>query len=159
MNKHVGFRPYKPRTPGSTKAVVKELINQSGGIDAAALILDRSTTSVQAYSDHNAEQGISFDQVRRLTLSKNRPTAAAEDLALLAGGVFVPLGDPKECFHSLAAHSAREYGEFASVMLDALRDGKLCRLDRLKILPELDDLIRCLVHARAHLVNDSAGDS
>src|SRR5690606_24746917 len=137
MNKHTpAFKPYKTRPYNSSKAVVTELISQSGGREEAAEILERSVTQVASYTDPETKDQISYDQVRRLIRS-TKSTIPAEDLALLAGGIFVPMGAGTECFHALTARSAQEYGEFVSLVMQAISDGKLCKLDKQKIMREL----------------------
>lgn len=153
MNKHAKFQPYKPRPVGSTKAVITELVSQSGGREEAADILERSVTQVASYTDPETKDQISYDQVRRL-IRATKSTIPAEDLALLAGGIFLPMGSSDDCFHTLTAQSALDYGRLTSAILEASADGKITHPEMRTILPKLDDLIRCLVHARAKLVHD-----
>lgn len=153
MNKVARFQPYKARPYSSTKDVVTRLIDEAGGAKMAAHLLGCSPTQTVAYSDPATPEEMKLDQVRRL-VSASGATAPAEDLAFLAGGIFLPMGSSEDCFASLAAHSASEYGEFATLVMQAMADGKIGKLEKQDVLRELDDLIRCLVHARAKLVSE-----
>lgn len=148
------FRPYKPRDYASTKEVVTRALDQAGGIKKAAHLLGRSPTQTTAYSDPAAPDEISFDQMRRLVTATGAP-APAEDLAALAGGVFVPIAAGSESFEDLVARSSTEWGEFISLLMRARADDKLDHLGRRGILKELDSLIRSLVAARSQIITDS----
>ena len=81
-----------------------------------------------------------FDGDRR-RLSGRAATAAAEDLALLAGGKFVPGDGPSsEDVPTLAARSTKEFGEWIASVLAGCGPAEQCR--------ELDDLIRVLLAVR-----------
>ena len=148
------FRPYKPREYASTKEVITRALDQAGGIKRAAHLLGRSPTQTTAYSDPATPDEISFDQVRRLVSATGAP-GPAEDLAALAGGVFVPIAACTEFFEDLVARSSTEWGEFVSLLMKAHSTGKLDPLARRDILKELDGLIRSLVAARSQIITDS----
>lgn len=145
------FRPYKPRDYASTKEVITRALDQAGGIKRAAHLLGRSPTQTTAYSDPATPDEISFDQVRRLVSATGAP-GPAEDLAALAGGVFVPIAACTESFEDLVARSSTEWGKFISLLMRARTDDHFARRD---ILKELDGLIRSLVAARSQIITDS----
>jgi hypothetical protein len=146
----VTFAPTKPRDPGTTKAVVSTLVGEAGGMKRVAFLLGRHERTVHAYSDPDQDKAISFDCVRRLTLSTGA-CAAAEDLAALAGGVFVPCAKGRETFDALTARSARDWGQYIALVLSAHAKGTLAELEP-QIRKELDDVIRALACARAKLI-------
>ncbi len=152
----MSFKPYKPREYASTKDVVTRLIDQAGGIKRAAFVLERSPTQTLAYSDPATADQISFDQVRHLVAATDA-IAAAEDLAALAGGVFLPAPAPNESFDMLAAEGARDWGEFTAALLRARAEKRLHKasddpvLKGGDLLRRLDKLINALATARASL--------
>lgn len=146
------FRPYKARPYFSTKDVVTRLLDEAGGIKRAAHILDRSPTQTTAYSDPGTADEITYDMVRRLVDSTGA-TAAAEDLAALAGGIFVPISHESGALEDLVAHSSREWGEFVALIISAHCAGKLSKLKRAEVLRELDSLIRTLVSVRGRIIS------
>ena len=144
------FTPTKPREPGTTKAAVSALYDQAGGIPKVAFLIGRSESVAHSYSDPEESTEISFDFVRRITLATGA-TAAAEDLAALIGGVFLPCRGDGETFAVLAAKSAKEWGEFTAMLLTATASGTLAQCEP-TIRRELDDVIRVLACARAQLI-------
>ncbi len=147
------FKPYKHRDYASTKDVVTRLIDQAGGVKRAAHILDRSSTQTTAYSDPDNDDQITLDMVRRL-VETSGATAPAEDLAALAGGIFMSVHPEAGDCDTLLARSSKEWGDLCSLVLEAHAKGKTAKLERPDILKELDSLIRTLVSARTQINNE-----
>jgi hypothetical protein len=145
----VAFRPMKPRASGSTKDVVTRLVDESGGLKEAAFRLERGVSVVAAYTDPDHPQHINYDQVRRLTGPES--TAAAEDLASLAGGVFLPLVGVECTFQQAIAASAIEQGELVAAVIQAQQDGRICALDRSVVSKAIEQVMRELARAHATL--------
>lgn len=141
------FRPNKPRKPGTTKAVVSALFAEVGGTDAVGLIIGLSATRTRACADPAEPDELSFERVRRLTLASGAH-AAAQDLAALAGGVFVPGEAEAEAYELLLAKAEREHGQFVADVLA----GKAAK-DKAKQFADLRALITCLVAAAAKLAD------
>jgi hypothetical protein len=150
----MGFSPYKPREYGSTKDIVTRLVDQAGGIKAAAFILGKSATQAQAYTDPARPDDISFDDVRRLAAAI-RSEAVAEDAASLAGGEFIPGSVPKETFANLSASAAHDWGGFTASVIRAMADGRIDRLEKAETLRGLDTIIRAMVSARLALQSET----
>jgi len=149
----VSFRPVKPRAHGSTKATVAALYAQAGGAKRIADLIGRSATVTYSYTDPDEPAQIAFDLVRKI-VQFTGATAPAEDLAALAGGVFLPCSDADgQTFDALAAESARgDWGELTAALLQAHADGKLDKIEERDILRRLDKLIHALACARAQLI-------
>lgn len=146
------FRTIKPREPGSTKDVVSRLFDEAGGIKRVAFALGKGLSVTQAYADPQHRTEITFDQVRRLT--SDQAIAAAEDLAAIAGGVFVPGIVPADALPILGAKAAEEWGQYIAAMLVAYADGRLCDRDRPRVREELNEAIAALVAVRARLISE-----
>ena len=85
----MSFNPLKRRAYGTTKAVISALFKQAGGVPKVMDILGLSRTRTYALSDPNDKACISFERVEMIT-RRTGATAAAEHLAYLAGGVYLP---------------------------------------------------------------------
>lgn len=133
----------KRREPGTTKEVVFILIEQTGGLKCAAFVLDMGHSRVAEFGDPQADAQISYDRVRRLT--RAGATAAAEDLAALAGGVFLPMAPLPRCPRAAMARSATEYAELVGAVMTGAATA-----DQVK---ELDDVIRALAEMRVALTS------
>lgn len=141
------YRPVIPREVGSTKEVVERLYREASGTKQVSFKLGIGLSTAATYSDPGARQQISFDQVRRLT--GPGVTAAAEDLAAIAGGHFVPGGDPSEDgMHVLAGRCHREFSEWMAALLEGRSTPEQRR--------ELDEAIQALVAVRVKMNSEDA---
>lgn len=113
------FAPYKPRVRGTPKTAVADLYDQVGGVPAVMVRLGIGNSQAYAFTDPEAREEISFARVAALTAPD--ATAAAEFLAMLAGGLFVPL--PTGGAHTdLGLHTAKGAEDFGKVMGELVRD-------------------------------------
>jgi hypothetical protein len=117
----------KTRPPGSTSDVVKRSYDEMGGIKEVQHILKeflgapRSQSQLYTYMDPDDPDQISYDIMRRL-VKFTGSTAAAEDMAALAGGFFVPGTVDESCVHVLAAKSSKEFGEMMAAVFEMIGD-------------------------------------
>lgn len=154
------FRPYKPREYRSSKDVVTRLFDAvPGGLKRIALQLRRSPSQTQAYSDPACPDELTLDQARRLAdVAPGAAAVLADDLAGLAGGVFLPSVSPNGHFERLVARGAKEWGEFVSAVVEALADGRLTPAERGAVIRELDEVLQALAAARAELLHGAAAE-
>lgn len=146
------FRPTKPRAPGSLHDALSRAIDQVGGLETAADILDRNTDWLYSAADPNRERRkqarLSLEEAR--ALSRAGATALAEDLALLAGGAFVPgcaSADPVALQAAVGAYAA-ESGQVISEIIQRAADGVFDAVDAGVALREIDDAVRALMCVR-----------
>lgn len=134
------FRPNKRVPDGATKGVIVHLINQVGGVEQAAFICGLSGARIYQLQD---DGNMSLDDAARLSLAG--ASAAAEYLATLAGGQFIPVEPIDEPVEALVGRYARESGEVMQAACAILASGKsTCGL----LAKEIDDAIRLLIAAR-----------
>jgi len=145
------FQPVKPCDPELPKAAVRRLVDQNGGIKRVAVKLGLGPTQTYAVTDPTAPDELSFARVAALT--SNEAPAAAEYLALLAGGVFLPVGCVAAAdVRGLTAESAREHGEAIGALIAVLADGLISPSEARRALVEVDDSLRTLCGLRALLL-------
>ncbi|MDB5458129.1 MAG: hypothetical protein JWP92_3714 [Caulobacter sp.] len=148
-----GFRPTKPRPPGSLHEALSRAVDQLGGLKKAADIIDRGTDWLYSAADPDRERSkaasLSYAEIR--SLSRAGATALAEDLALLAGGVFLPPvpETAPAAIHAALATYAAESGQAIAEIITRAADGVFDRVDATKALPEIDDALRALMTVRA----------
>jgi len=147
------FRPMKPRAPGSLHHALTRAINQVGGLPAAADLIQRQENWLYKAADPDVDERrkatLSYEEAR--TLSRNGATALAEDLALIAGGFFLPpIADtaPKALQSALATYAA-ESGEVMAEIIGRAADGDFSRGDATASIKEIDDALRALMAIRA----------
>lgn len=149
MNIHQ-YRPTKPVPYNSTKSVVRSVVNCAAGPKQVAARLGcKREQRIYEMTDPDCDAQMSFDAVRRLTSPTNR--AAAEDLALLAGCVLLPIAKTSEPVNELVADSVKEHAEVVCLVLSTHSDSDTARLAKIK---EVDDAIRALAEVRAALVTE-----
>lgn len=148
-----GFRPYKRRRPGTVHDVITRAFDQAGGLDAAADMIGRDPKWCHAASDPDVERrraaSLSYEEARTMSRS-GEVTVFAEDLALLAGGVFlppIPAAAPAQLQQALASYTA-ESGEAVSEIIRRISDGVFDQADARAALPEIDDALRALLALR-----------
>lgn len=145
------FVPVKPCGPDLPKAAVRRLFDQVGGIKRSAVKLTRSLSQTYAYTDPGVSDELTFAQAASLT--SHDATAAAEYLALLASGVFLPI----DCaggadVRGLTAEVAREHGEAIGALISAMADNQITPAEARSALVEVDDCLRTLCGLRALLL-------
>lgn len=149
------FRPQKPIDPDLPKAAVRRLFDQVGGIKRVAARLGyRSESQVYAMADGNDPAEITFAQVVQLT-GPDAP-AGAEHLALVAGGVFLPIPAANTAIGALTGAAMRESGEAAAELIEALAAG-LTPEEATRALPEIDDAVRAWTQLRARVAAVAKG--
>jgi hypothetical protein len=116
----MSFTPIKPRAYGSPKAAVAKLFEAAGGAGEVMAALGLSRTRVYAFTDPQDDSEISFTRVCALTEAR-RATPAAEHLAALAGGLFLPLKPAVEAdWHEMAGTASRRSAQTIATLLEAL---------------------------------------
>lgn len=139
---------YKRRQPGSLEEVLSTAFAQAGGVKKAADVLpERTAKRLYEAAGPDAEPShdtrLFYDEVRLLTRAMGgRVTAMAEDLALLAGGVFLPaLNDSMGTVGAQAGRFGREVGEAMASVYTALEDGRITRAEAETALPQVREAI------------------
>lgn len=147
------FKPTKPRQPGSLHHALTRAINEVGGLSTAADLIQRQDNWLYKAADPDVEQRrkatLSYEEAR--ALSRAGAAALAEDLALLAGGVFLPpIGDvtPRALQITLSDYAA-ESGDVLSEVIRRAADGDFSKADATASLKEIDEALRALVALRA----------
>lgn len=139
---------YKRRAAGSLEDVLSHAFAQAGGVKAAADILpERTAKRLYEAAGPDAEPRhdcrLFYDEARLLTrASAGRVTALAEDLALLAGGVFLPpLGEGAGAVGAQAGRFGREAGEAMASVYAALEDGTFTQAEAEVALPQIREVL------------------
>lgn len=145
----------KQRDYGSTKDIVTRLVDQAGGVKRSAFLLGRAASRVYELCDPARDDQMSFEAVRKLT-EFTGATAAAEDLAALAAGAFMPIEPAADPLTELSAKSAEEHGELMGALMRAAADGSVNEYEARDLLKECDQHLRAVVALRAKLVSLAA---
>jgi len=151
------MKPYKPRAHGTLPLALTTTINQVGGLPAAADLIQRSESWLYAAADPDVdrrrEAKLSYEEAR--TLSRAGATALAEDLALLAGGLFLPPvpDTAPEALQMAVAAYAKESGEVLAEIIRRAADGDFSPRDATAALKEIDEALRALMAVRAITVS------
>ena len=148
-----GFSPVKPRRPGTLHQALSRAVDQVAGPQAAGDLIERTRSWVYAACDPDAppEKAARLSYAEARTLTRAGASALAEDLALLAGGVFLPPApDAAPCAVSAAlAEFSADSGAAVAGMVRALADGLLDRREASRTLGEIDRTLRALCALRA----------
>lgn len=145
------FAPVVPCAPEEPKAAVRRLFDQNGGVDRVAIKLGLQPPYVYSISHPGTKDELTFARAAALT-SRDAP-AAAEYLAGLAGGVFLPVDCATGAnVRSLTADVAREHGEAISALIAAIADNRITPAEARSALVEVDDCLRTLCGLRALLL-------
>lgn len=149
----MSFRPTKRRRHGTLHAALAAAIAQIGSMDAAADVIGRKRawlyTAADPDADENREAKLTYEHARRM--SEAGATALAEDLALLAGGVFLPpppTNAPAALQAALATYSV-ESGQVLAEIIQRAADGVFDQGDGEAALKEVDDALRALMAVRS----------
>jgi hypothetical protein len=139
----------KVREYGTTKEVVARLF-QKIGHKHAAMLLGIGISSAYSYCDPDCATQATFDHVRRLTAATGN-ISAAEDLAQLAGGVFMPIDPDAATAVELASRSAEDHARMISALIVAVADGQITPKECGTLLEESGKLLRVIVALRVKL--------
>lgn len=159
----MAFNPVKARPYGEAKAVVARLFEEAGGVPAVMELLDLSRTRVYALADPDSSNDISYARVAKLTEATGA-SAAAKDLAFLAGGIFMPLEmDADENWLTLAGEASRRHARNIGTLMDSLSEterspGVIDQGEAREILEVLDHQLSVLARQRAKLARIAAGE-
>ncbi|MCA0402040.1 MAG: hypothetical protein LCH38_14650 [Proteobacteria bacterium] len=138
------YKPNKRVPDGTTKAVLACLYSDAGGVESVAFVLGLGAARVYQLRD---EGTLTLDDAARLTLASGS-TSAAEYLATLAGGTFVPESPVDDDVASLVSSYAERSGDVLAKAVFALRDGEICAAEWGPLASDIDGAIRVLVAAR-----------
>ena len=144
------FSPVKPRAYGDNKTVVGDLIEKAGGHKEVAHRFGLHISMIYAYCDPAQDKEISLARAASLTSPDN--TVAAEYLAALAGGAFMPLPRGEGSMMLLTADLAREVGETVSSIVSGLADGAMNLAETETALQEIDDDLAIMMALRAEVL-------
>lgn len=138
------YRTNKRIPEGTTKAVIASLIREIAGDDGmqkVALVLRlEHISSVYAIQEKGS---MSLDDAATLSLAGG--TSAAEYLAALAGGQFVPVEPIDEPLEALVSRFAKENGDVMQAAIAMITRGDhACGV----LASEIDNAIRVLIAAR-----------
>lgn len=159
----MAFNPVKIRRYGEPKEVVARLFEEVGGIPKVMELLDLSRTRVYALADPDSTNEISYTRVATLTEAGAR--AAAQHLAALAGGIFLPIekaGDAN--WLHLAGEASRRNARNISALMESLSEterspGRIDQDEAREILKVLDEQLAVLAVQRAKLAAIAAGET
>lgn len=159
----MAFKPVKARPYGEAKAVVAQLFEEAGGVPAVMELLELSRTRVYALADPDSTNDISYARVAKLTEATGA-TAAAKDLAFLAGGIFMPLerGDDDNWL-ALAGEASKRHARNIAALMDSLSEterspGEIDEGEAREILEVLDQQLSVLARQRVKLARIAAGE-
>lgn len=145
------FNPVKPREIGTPAHCISRLFQQLGGVERAMVKLGVKKSAAYGYSD--GTETMSFAQVAAVT--DRVGTAGAEYLALLAGGVFLPIAPEEADVQALCADNARAHGEAVASVVEALADGRLTNGEAKAALAKIDAELRALTGLRAVIAQEA----
>ncbi|MGQ4273430.1 hypothetical protein [Terrihabitans sp. B22-R8] len=140
------MNPYKPRPLASAHDAMDRLIDQCGGPKEVAAFLSVRLGTVYGYTDPDVSRGAPFAHVCHLT-EHHKAAAAVEHLAILAGGVFVPVpaddGTLPELGADLTMETAEMVGELIRCM-SAKSDGgaSITEVERARLKSMAHDVMR-----------------
>lgn len=144
----------RPRRAGSPSEAQALLLEQCGGAQAAGDFVGKARSTAYKWTDPDQSEGAPFNVVA--TLSEHfRATAAAEHLALRAGGVFLPIPRADaEGWGGLSAAAAEETGRLLSEIWRALdpaseAGARVGRAEADAILRDVETVMRTVAAMRA----------
>ncbi|WP_417469927.1 hypothetical protein [Maricaulis sp.] len=158
----MAFNPVKERRYGEPKEVVARIFEEVGGIPEVMKLLELSRTRVYALADPDSSNDISYARVARLT--EAGATAAAQHLAALAGGIFVPVDKADDAnWLALAGEASRRNARNIAALMESLGEterspGEVDQQEAREILKLLDEQLGTLALQRAKLATIAAGD-
>ncbi len=159
----MSFNPVKVRRYGEPKEVVARVFEEVGGIPKVMELLDLSRTRVYALADPDSSNEISY--TRMATLTENGATAAAQHLAALAGGIFLPIEKADDAnWLALAGDASRSNARNISALMESLSEterspGRVDQDEARGILKVLEEQLAVLAIQRAKLVAIASGEA
>lgn len=144
------FLPQKPRSYGDVKSMVVDLIDGAGGAKIVAHRFGLNISMIYAMADPASDKDMSFARVSSLTSPEN--PVAAEYLAAVAGGVFMPVPRGAGTLVKLTADLAREAGETVSRVIAAVADGEMTADEAPAALEDIDQQLVVLMALRAEVL-------
>jgi hypothetical protein len=159
----MAFNPVKKRPYGEPKAVVANLFEEVGGVPKVMELLDLSRTRVYALADPDSTNEISYARVAALTEAGG--VAAAQHLAALAGGIFLPVDKADEAdWLALAGEASRRNARNIAALMESLSEtarspGEVDQQEAREILEILDEQLGVLAMQRAKLAGIAAGET
>lgn len=147
------YKPYAPRERGTMFEALERGIDQVGGAKVAADLIDKTRSWLDDATNPNREDGKRghVTLAHAAALSRAGATAFAEYLADCCGGHLLPpisINTPK-AVHATLADIVREGAEAVSEMIQRSADGEIDIEDAKKVLPQIDDVIRAYLTAKA----------
>ncbi|WP_417482229.1 hypothetical protein [Maricaulis sp.] len=158
----MAFNPVKERRYGEPKEVVARMFEEVGGIPEVMKLLELSRTRVYALADPDSSNDISYARIARLT--EAGATAAAQHLAALAGGIFVPVEKADDAnWLALAGEASRRNARNIAALMESLGEterspGEVDQQEAREILKLLDEQLGTLALQRAKLAAIAAGE-
>ena len=158
----MAFNPVKIRRSGEPKEVVARLFEEVGGIPKVMELLDLSRTRVYALADPDSTNEISYTRVA--TLTEAGAQAAAQHLAALAGGIFLPIDKADDAnWLALAGDASRSNARNISALMESLSEterspGRVDQEEAREILKVLDEQLAILAVQRAKLSAIASGE-
>lgn len=149
------MKRYSQRKRGTLHAALTRAIEDLGGVDKVADVLERSPDWVYSAANPHRDEGkkavLSWPQAR--ALARAGALSIAEDMAAEAGGAFMPPLPPQApaALHGALAAWISEHGQAVAEIVKRAADGVLDRRDAEAALPEIDDELRTLMEVRAML--------
>ena len=159
----MSFNPVKVRRYGEPKEVVARVFEEVGGSPEVMELLDLSRTRVYALADPDSTNEISYTRIA--TLTENGATAAAQHLAALAGGIFLPIDKADDAnWLALAGDASRSNARNISALMESLSEterspGRVDQEEARNILKVLDEQLAILAVQRAKLVAIASGEA
>lgn len=158
----MAFEPNKDRAYGSSESVISRLFKECGGVPKVMEALDLSRTRCYALADPDDPAKISYERVVTLTKTFGA-SAAAEHMAALAGGTFLPIAadDDEADWHALAAKAARRSAALTATLLESIgpegrSPGTIDSMEARALLAEVDGLMAVL--AKQHVLLRAVAD-
>lgn len=158
----MAFNPVKIRRYGEPKEVVARLFEEVGGIPKVMELLDLSRTRVYALADPDSTNEISYTRVA--TLTEAGAQSAAQHLAALAGGIFLPIEKADDAnWLALAGDASRSNARNISALMESLSEtekspGRVDQDEAREILKVLDEQLAILAIQRAKLSAIASGE-
>lgn len=158
----MAFNPVKERRYGEPKEVVARMFEEVGGIPEVMNLLELSRTRVYALADPDSSNDISYARIA--TLTEAGATAAAQHLAALAGGIFIPIDKAEDAnWLSLAGEASRRNARNISALMESLGEterspGVVDQQEAREILKLLDEQLGTLALQRAKLAAIASGE-
>lgn len=158
------YHPFKPRDYENVKAVISRLFEQSGGAKAVMKLLGLSSTRVYAFTDPDSKNDLSYARAAKLT-QETGSRAAAEHLAGLAGGAFLPIEiEASQNWYAIAGEASRSNAQTLSALIESLSElsetpGEVSASEAHLLLELVDRQMALLALTRSRLMKTASEDA